>query len=153
MSRPELILSNQLCFLFYRADRAIMAKYRMLLSELGLTYPQYLAMLFLWERGTTSVGDICEGLRLDTGTVSPLLKRLEKLGLVERRRDPDDERSVTIALSAAGASLEAKAAKVPRALAACVGLEPAEYAAWRERLEGLLERIEAEAPEACGGKG
>lgn len=152
MSRPELLLSNQLCFLVYRADRAIMAKYRTLLAELDLTYPQYLAMLFLWERGTSTVGDICGGLRLDTGTVSPLLKRLERLGLVERRRDPADERSVTIALTEAGLALEAKAAAVPRALAGCVGLSAAEYADWRKRFEGLLAQLEAEAPEACGGK-
>lgn len=152
MSNPELLLSNQLCFMFYRAEKAIMSKYRTLLAELGLTYPQYLAMLVMWEKRSATVGDVCDALRLDTGTVSPLLKRLELAGLVERRRDKSDERSVTIALTPEGEAMEARAAKVPGSLARCVGLEPEEYLEWRARMSGLLERLEASPAETCGDR-
>ncbi len=76
MPTPELLLSNQVCFLFHRIDRAIIARYKPLLEELGLTYPQYLAMLALWEHGRLTVGELCEALVLDTGTVSPMIKVL-----------------------------------------------------------------------------
>ena len=94
MSRPELLLSDQLCFLVHRLDRAIVDRYRPLLAALELTYPQYLAMLVLWEREEAGIGELCRLLDLDTGTVSPLVKRLEVAGLVERRRKSDDERAV-----------------------------------------------------------
>lgn len=142
MKRPELLLSNQLCFLVHRLDLAIGAKYRPVLAELGLTYTQYLALLALWEHGELGVGELCELLRLETGTVSPLVKRLESAGLVKRERRPDDERSVAVSLTAAGKALEAKAAKVPAALARCLVAEPADYASMRATLETMLQRVE-----------
>jgi MarR family transcriptional regulator, organic hydroperoxide resistance regulator len=143
MKRPELLLSNQLCFLVHRLDLAIGAKYRPVLAELGLTYSQYLAMLALWEHGELGVGELCELLHLETGTVSPLVKRLESAGLVKRKRSSEDERSVIVSLSAAGRALEAKAAKVPAALAPCLIAEGSDYASMRSTLETMLSRLEA----------
>jgi MarR family transcriptional regulator, organic hydroperoxide resistance regulator len=144
MSSPELLLSNQLCFLVHRLDQAIAAKYRPLLSELGLTYPQYLAMLALWERRSLGVGELCSMLGLDTGTVSPLVKRLEASGLVERERRTDDERAVSVRLTAAGAALEKKARSVPKALASCLLAEESDYREMRAMLEKMLSRVGTE---------
>ena len=143
MSRPELLLSNQLCFLVHRLDREIAARYRPLLAELGLTYPQYLAMLAFWERGVLTVGELCALLYLDTGTVSPLVKRLEAAGLVERRRSPDDERTVVVRLSEAGRALERKAERVPGAMAGCLLSDPGDYASLKSTLSGLIARLES----------
>ncbi|MET7441478.1 MarR family transcriptional regulator, partial [Streptomyces sp. NPDC005568] len=93
----SLLLDDQLCFALYAAQRALTAAYRPLLEDLGLTYPQYLVMLVLWERGETTVKDLAGALRLDYGTVSPLLKRLESAGLLRRERSARDERSVLVA--------------------------------------------------------
>lgn len=143
MSNPELLLSNQLCFLVHRLDREISTRYRPLLSELGLTYPQYLAMLALWEHGVLTVGELCTLLYLDTGTVSPLLKRLESSGLVVRQRKREDERSVSITLSEAGKELENRATGVPGAMAACLLADAGEYHSLKATLSGLIARLEA----------
>jgi len=145
MSRQELLLDNQLCFLVYRLDRAIAARYRPLLGELGLTYPQYLAMLVLWEKSSCGIGELCKALDLDTGTVSPLVRRMESLGLVVRERGRGggaDERSVTVSLTGAGRALEEKALHVPGAIASCLLSDYAEYAELKERFGALLSRIE-----------
>jgi DNA-binding MarR family transcriptional regulator len=142
MSRAELLLSNQLCFLVHRLDLAIAAKYRPVLAELGLTYTQYLAMLALWEQGELTVGRLCSLLHMDSGTVSPLLKRLEVAGLVERERKAEDERSVAVSLTPAGKALEARAAEVPKALAPCLLMRESDYASMRQTLETMLSRIE-----------
>lgn len=147
MSSTGLLLSNQLCFLVHRLDREIAARYRPLLGELGLTYPQYLAMLALWERDGLTVGELCALLYLDTGTVSPLVKRLEAAGLVERRRGSDDERTVYVRLSDSGRALEERARGVPGAMASCLLADAGEYASLKETLTGLLSRLEASA---CG---
>jgi MarR family transcriptional regulator, organic hydroperoxide resistance regulator len=142
MRAPELLLSNQLCFLVHRLDLAIAAKYRPILSELGLTYTQYLAMLALWEHGELGIGELCELLHLDTGTVSPLAKRLESAGLVNRVRGSEDERSVAVSLSAAGRALRAKASKVPAALAPCLDMDESDFTSLRASLEKVLARVE-----------
>lgn len=98
----SLLLDDQLCFALYAASRAVTARYRPLLDELGLTYPQYLVMLVLWERDSISVRELGASLQLESSTLSPLLKRLEANGLLHRERRPDDERSVAIRLSEAG---------------------------------------------------
>ncbi|MGB4571508.1 MAG: MarR family transcriptional regulator [Rectinemataceae bacterium] len=152
MSSPDLLLSNQVCFLFHRIDRAIVAQYRPLLAELGLTYPQYLAMLALWENEELSVGDLCGLLDLDTGTVSPLLKRLETAGLVTRRRGVrKDERIVIASLSPAGRALEEKARRIPGALASCLFQSDEEYRDLKTRLEALVGRIEEGGKSSAGG--
>ncbi|HOT61724.1 MAG TPA: MarR family transcriptional regulator [Treponemataceae bacterium] len=142
MSSPDLLLGNQLCFLVYRLDRAIGSVYRPLLSAIGLTYPQYLAMLVMWERGSVGIGELCALLDLETGTVSPLMKRLESLGLVTRERDPGDERSVRARLTDKGRRLERKAASIPGNVASCLLGGKGEYASIRSFLEGLIQRVE-----------
>jgi DNA-binding MarR family transcriptional regulator len=144
---PQLLLDNQLCFALYRASRAVQRGYAPHLAELGLTYPQYLTMLVLWETDAPlTVGAIGERLRLDSGTLTPLLKRLEDTGLVERRRDADDERRVNIALTDDGRALRARAAGVPAKVFACNGLTIAESIALRDTLTALAERFEAAGP-------
>jgi MarR family transcriptional regulator, organic hydroperoxide resistance regulator len=138
-----LRLNRQVCFAMYSASRAATAVYRPMLEELGLTYPQYLAMLVLWEAEPRSVRDLGEELGLDSGTLSPLLKRLEVLGLVERRRSVEDERRVEIFLTDAGAALSAKASGIPQRLADAAGLTAAELDQLRETLGRLSEALHA----------
>jgi DNA-binding MarR family transcriptional regulator len=133
-----LKLSNQLCFPIYAAANAIQKAYRPHLAPLGLTYPQYLVMLVLWERDGLSLGDIGRRLRLDSGTLTPLLKRLEVAGLVTRRRSDQDERVVLIALTEEGRALKAKAEPIPFRLAEAMHLEPAQALALKEGLEALF---------------
>jgi DNA-binding MarR family transcriptional regulator len=134
-------LKQQVCFALYSASRAVTAYYRPLLEPLGLTYPQYLAMLVLWERGETSVKDLGSELMLDSGTLSPLLKRLEVAGLLTRRRDQADERSVLIALTPRGNELRRAAADVPIHMAAASGLAPRELAELRDTLTTLTQAM------------
>ncbi|MEU6068514.1 MULTISPECIES: MarR family winged helix-turn-helix transcriptional regulator [Streptomyces] len=138
----SLLLDDQLCFALYAAQRAVTAAYRPLLDELGLTYPQYLVLLVLWERGETTVKELAAALRLDYGTVSPLLKRLEAAGLVCRERSARDERSVLVACTERGAELRERAARVPGALLTTTGLGTEEIARLREELWRLAERAE-----------
>lgn len=149
-----LRLDHQICFSLHAATRAFNGVYREALKELGLTYPQYLVMLVLWEHGELPVKGIGERLRLDSGTLSPLLKRLEAAGYVERRRSPEDERSVTVRATAAGAGLRERALGVPRRIAAATGLDLAEIAELRDRLGALAARLDGIDPEAlrpsCG---
>ena len=134
-----LNLSDQLCFAVYAAGHAFNRAYKPHLERLGLTYPQYLVMLVLWERDDLGVKAIGERLGLDSGTLTPLLKRLEGNGLVRRLRDPADERSVRILLTEAGRALRDKARGVPAALAAALGRSRTDIAA----LKGELARLRA----------
>ena len=141
---PQLALDSQLCFALYRASRAVQRSYQPFLIELGLTYPQYLAMLVLWEaEGPLTVGAVGERLHLDSGTLTPLLKRLEESGLVERHRDPADERRVNIALTPAGRTLRRRAERVPGQVFACYGLSLDEAVALRDTLNALSDQIDA----------
>jgi DNA-binding MarR family transcriptional regulator len=141
----SLLLDDQLCFALYAAQRAVTAAYRPLLEKLGLTYPQYLVLLVLWERGETTVKELAAALRLDYGTVSPLLKRLDSAGLVRRERAAHDERSVLVACTGRGEELRERAARVPGALRAATGLEDAEITRLREELWRLTRKAEAAA--------
>ncbi|WP_045730275.1 MarR family winged helix-turn-helix transcriptional regulator [Pseudarthrobacter chlorophenolicus] len=132
-------LDRQVCFALYSASRAATAVYRPVLEELGLTYPQYLVMLVLWENEPRGVKDVGHELGLDSGTLSPLLKRLEALGLVERRRSGDDERRVAVHLTAAGKDLSSKAGAIPQRLADAAGLTAGEL----EQLRGTLSKLTA----------
>ncbi|MFC9732614.1 MarR family winged helix-turn-helix transcriptional regulator [Streptomyces roseolus] len=149
-----LRLDHQICFSLHAATRAFNGVYREALRELGLTYPQYLVMLVLWEHGELPVKGIGERLRLDSGTLSPLLKRLEAAGYVERRRSAEDERSVTVRATGAGAELRERALGVPRRIAAATGLDLAEIAELRDRLGALAARLDGIDPDAlrpsCG---
>jgi DNA-binding MarR family transcriptional regulator len=132
-------LDRQVCFALYSASRAATAVYRPVLDDLGLTYPQYLVMLVLWEDEPRGVKELGDELGLDSGTLSPLLKRLEALGLVERRRSGEDERRVAIHLTPAGRSLSGKAAAIPQRLADAAGLSAAEL----EQLRLTLGKLTA----------
>jgi len=140
---PELHLSNQLCFLVYKLQHLINGVYRPLLDEVGLTYPQYLVMLVLWEKKQQSVGEICAALGLDSGTISPLLKRLETLGYIVRNRNPKDERSVSIELTQEGIQMQEAARIVPEGLASCILRSEEDYHQFRENLLEIIERLEA----------
>ena len=118
-----LALDRQVCFALSVAARNVVAVYRPVLEPLGLTHPQYLVMLALWERSPRSVKDLSAALALDPGTLSPLLKRLEVAGLVTRRRDPADERVLAVPLTQAGEQLRAQAEKVPPAIVARLGID------------------------------
>lgn len=141
-----LLLDNQLCFLVARLHRALNDRYRPVLGALGLTYPQYLAMLALWEQEPVSVGRLGERLRLDSGTLSPLLKRLEAAGLVTRTRSADDERSVAVGLTDAGRALRAEARDVPSWIGSCIAGSLDESARVRRDLTEILGRVENAAP-------
>jgi len=140
---PALLLDNQLCFLVYRLHRGITDLYRPILGELGLTYPQYLVLLVLWEESPLTVSQVGERLHLDSGTLSPLLKRLEAAGFVERRRAEADERSVEVSLTKQGLSLRSKARTVPATIGKCLSGTPDDYWAIREQLESMLARVDA----------
>ncbi|MFD9243604.1 MarR family winged helix-turn-helix transcriptional regulator [Streptomyces sp. NPDC059556] len=145
-----LRLDHQICFSLHAATRAFNGVYREALKELGLTYPQYLAMLVLWEHGELPVKGIGERLKLDSGTLSPLLKRLEAAGYVERRRSPEDERSVTVRPTAEGTALKEKARDVPRRIATATGLGLADIRDLRERLDALAARLDGVDPDDLG---
>ena len=138
----HLRLDQQLCFPLYAAANAIGRAYRPLLEPLGLTYPQYLVMLVLWESAPLSVGELGTRLLLDSGTLTPLLKRLESAGLVLRQRDPEDERRVVIDLKAAGRQLKARARAVPEALACRLLVTPIDALRLQQDLRALLAALE-----------
>lgn len=119
-----LKLENQLCFPLYVAAKEIVKKYRPLLEPLGLTYTQYIAMMVMWENKSVTVGQLGEKLCLDTGTLTPMLKKMQASGLVERKRSQTDERSVIVTITERGEELKAKAADVPLKMAQCVHLDP-----------------------------
>ena len=133
-----------------RLHRALNDRYRPVLGALGLTYPQYLAMLALWEQAPMSVGRLGERLHLDSGTLSPLLKRLEAAGLVTRTRSADDERSVEVGLTDAGRSLRAEARDVPSWIGSCIAGSLDEYVRVRGDLTEILDRVENAPPPPVG---
>jgi DNA-binding MarR family transcriptional regulator len=139
-----LRLDRQICFLLYGASRAITQLYQPLLAPLGITYPQYLVMLVLWEEGKVSVGRLCDRLYLDSGTLTPLLKRLEGAGLLRRQRSDGDARVVDVELTAAGKRLKKGAASIPEALACRVGLGREELARVHRQLARMFEIVRGE---------
>ena len=141
--RGSLLLDDQLCFALYAASRAVTQFYRPLLDELGLTYPQYLVMLLLWERGEMTVGDLADSLQLDHGTLSPLLKRLAAAGLVERRRAADDERFVHITLTEDGQKLKRRARPICQAAVDAYGLDERRFTELRSELRGVIDSVSA----------
>jgi DNA-binding MarR family transcriptional regulator len=141
-----LLLSNQICFAVYSTAHAFNRVYKPLLDRLGLTYPQYLVMLVLWERDGLSVKEIGERLFLDSGTLTPLLKRLEAAHLVKRTRSKADERQVLVALTARGAGLRDKAkAVIPPAILAASGCSVGELSELQKSLVTLREQLDAAA--------
>ena len=144
----QLLLDNQLCFKLYAASRAVTRAYKPMLDELGLTYPQYLVMLVLWEwhaapPAQATVKALGERLLLDSGTLTPLLKRLEQLGLVQRRRSSSDERELCLALTAAGEALRARVLPLKQRLLCESGVDMNELEGLRHSLGQLLARVTA----------
>lgn len=148
--RGSLALDDQICFALYSASRAVTRAYAQLLKPLGLTYPQYLTLLVLWEQAGVSVTDIGERLALDSGTLTPLLKRLEQQGLIRRVRSEEDARVVHVQLTPRGRALKAKAKKVPGALLCRTGhdledeKERAALLALKAKLAAITTRLNAE---------
>ena len=142
---PEdaLRLDNQLCFALYSASLAMTKAYKPLLDALNLTYPQYLVMLVLWERGGLSVSELGERLYLDSGTLTPLLKRMEAAGLVLRTRSPADERRVLVSPTPDGRRLRTRAAKVPECMLKSTGCTIDELIALTRKIGQLRERLTA----------
>ncbi len=142
-ANPLLLLDNQLCFALYSTSLAMTKLYKPLLEELGLTYPQYLVMLVLWEADGMTVSSLGERLYLDSGTLTPLLKRMESSGLVARIRSLDDERRVHITLTTAGRRLKAQAAKVPSCVLRASGCDWEELQSLTQQVQSLRQKLAA----------
>ena len=138
-----LLLDNQLCFALYSASLAMTRLYKPLLAELGLTYPQYLAMLVLWERDGLMVSELGERLGLDSGTLTPLLKRLEALDFVARIRAVEDERRVHITLTAAGRKLKTRARAIPACILSASQCSIPELVSLTQQVQALRQRLAA----------
>jgi len=138
-----LALDNQLCFALYSTSLAMTKSYKPLLDALGLTYPQYLVMLVLWEQGSLSVSELGERLYLDSGTLTPLLKRMEASALLQRVRSREDERRVQVSLTPAGRKLRARAAKIPECMLQATGCALDELLALTARVRQLRARLAA----------
>jgi DNA-binding MarR family transcriptional regulator len=136
-------VDQQLCFALYSASRAMTAAYRPVLTEMNLTYPQYLVMLVLWEEEHVTVGRLGERLQLDSGTLSPLLKRLEGNGFVRRKRSQDDERLVDVTLTPAGRRLEDRAQCIPEELGSATGMTQRQAADLRDAVRHLTDALTA----------
>jgi len=140
-----LRLENQICFAVYSATHAFNRVYKPLLDRLGLTYPQYLVMLVLWERDHVSVKDIGQRLYLDSGTLTPLLKRLEQAGMIRRARSTEDERQVLIDLTPQGQALKDKAGSLPPSILAASQCSVPELTVLKNEIVALRDRLNAAA--------
>lgn len=145
-------LDEQLCFALYAASRAVTSAYAPILAPMGVTYPQYLALMVLWEEDSLSVKRLGERLELDSGTLTPLLKRLEAQGLVTRRRDSEDERVVRVELTSAGKALRKKAAGIPKQLACHLGASLKDVARLRDELRKLTGQVRASCAASADGE-
>jgi DNA-binding MarR family transcriptional regulator len=134
-----LALEEQVCFALAVAARSVVALYRPVLEPMGLTHPQYLVMLALWERAPVSVRDLATMLQLDPATLSPLLKRLETAGLLRRERNPDDERALAVELTRQGKALRRRALKVPPTIVERLGMDLGELQELQRRLSQVIE--------------
>lgn len=139
----KLSLKNQICFKFYALSRHITALYKPMLAALDLTYPQYLVMLVLWEHEITTVKALGQQLMLDSGTLTPLLKRLEQKGLLRRNRSVEDERSVKVSLTDEGRKMKERASCVPDQLVQAVSLETSEI----KQLDAILNKMMRQIPD------
>ena len=145
-TEDPLALERQVCFALAVASRSVIALYRPVLEPMGLTHPQYLVMLALWERSPRSLRDLSEALQLDPGTLSPLVKRLERSGLVTRERDPEDERMLCLSLTPKGRRLRTRAEKVPEQIVAKLGMPVRDL----QHMHTVLTKVIAAAKAADG---
>ena len=149
MSQFEnLKLANQLCFALYAATNAITRSYRGRLSRVGLTYPQYLVMMVLWEKDGVSIKEISKQLHLDPATITPLVKRLEAANLLRRSRNEMDERVVNVYLTITGRNIQSEVAEMQKAVACQTGLEESEFIELRSTLHHLVETLSQNQPDA-----
>ena len=137
-----LLLDNQLCFPLYACAREVVKRYRPFLDDLGLTYTQYIAMMVLWETPCVSSRQLGRRLFLDSGTLTPVLKRLETMGYVNRKRDEKDERNLIVTLTEAGQALKERAAFIPGQMAACIRMEPEDALQLYTLLHRLLDTMQ-----------
>ena len=140
---PLLNLDRQLCFALYSSSLAMTKAYKPLLAELGITYPQYLVMLALWQQSPQGVGELGERLSLDSGTLTPLAKRLEAIGLIARNRSRHDERNVEISLTAAGKRLRARAEPIPLCIMQLSGCQLPQLESLTRELKVLRDQLVA----------
>ncbi len=140
-ANPALLLENQLCFALYSTSLAMTKLYKSLLEVLGLTYPQYLVMLVLWEQDDVSVSSLGDRLFLDSGTLTPLLKRMEAAGLLVRTRAKDDERRVQIALTPTGHQLKGQAGSVPGCVVSATHCPVSELMVLTRQVQALRSRL------------
>lgn len=142
MEKDEILkLDNQLCFAMYTCAREITKVYRPFLDSIGLTYTQYITMLVLWETPVISIKELGNRLFLDSGTLTPLLKKLENNGFIERRRDPSDERSVIVSITTKGQELRKEAEEIPAKVFCSSGISVSEAIELREQLKKIIELI------------
>ncbi|MBG6056001.1 DNA-binding MarR family transcriptional regulator [Salinibacterium sp. CAN_S4] len=134
-------LEEQICFALYSASRSVTGRYRELLAPLGVTYPQYLVLLILWETGTSTVRQLGDRLELDSGTLSPLVKRLQVLGLVTRTRSTLDERVVEISLTPAGSAMSSEAPRIAEQICASTGFGPVDLAGLQQQIATLATQV------------
>ncbi len=139
LQRDPLALEQQVCFALVVAGRSVLSVYRPILEPLGLTHPQYLVMLALWQQAPRSAKELSQVLQLDPGTLSPLLKRLEAAGLISRRRDPGDERVLSVGLTGRGLALRQQALSVPTAVVARLGMDLDELRTLQASLHRVIE--------------
>lgn len=137
----KLLLNNQVCFPLYALSRQVTAQYRPFLEKLDITYPQYLVLLLLWESDNQTVGELGERLLLDSGTLTPLLKRMEQKGLLVRQRNPADERQVTILLTESGRAMQEQAAEIPTQLQESLNLDTQQLISLRDQLQTILHQL------------
>ncbi|ANC76405.1 MarR family transcriptional regulator [Fictibacillus phosphorivorans] len=142
MKNETLKLENQICFKIYTAEREITKLYRELLKELNVTYPQYLVLLLLWEKHSLSIKELGQRLFLDSGTLTPMLKRMEINGLVERKRSEQDERSVIVSVTKKGNALKEKAECIPSQLVDNIPMKKEELSLLSETLSNMLEQLQ-----------
>lgn len=147
--QDDLKLDDFLCFAVYSASHAFSRVYKPMLDQLGLTYPQYLAMVALWEADNQTVGALGDRLSLESNTLTPLLKRLEATGYVRRERDPRDERQVRVSLTAAGLALRAGAEKVPACILEASGMDAADLGRLRQQIKALRGALENYRPKGA----
>lgn len=150
MAYEQLKLENQLCFPVYAASRLITREYQPYLEKLGITYPQYLVLMILWENDRLPVTDIARKLILNTNTITPLLKRMEQTGLIARKRSPEDERKVMIELTDKGRAMQEEAARIPEALVNQLikgDLKAGELTGLKSRLTALIRLLSANEPD------
>jgi len=142
MGNSPLNLDRQLCFRAYTASRLTIRLYKPLLDQLKLTYPQYVAMMVLWEDKSIGFRDLGKKLKMSTGTLTPIVQRLEKLGYVSKEKDPDDDRKAIVLLTDEGQALIPLAEKIPVKIAQSLNLNLEEYKEYANMLDGLLDRLE-----------